>query len=41
MTKEKKYLINDKTLMKEWDSDKINKLELNPQTLTYGSNKKA
>ncbi|MBQ8289499.1 MAG: hypothetical protein IJY01_01330 [Clostridia bacterium] len=39
--KEKKYLIDNPTLMAEWDWEKNNKLGLAPKTLTLGSNKKA
>lgn len=38
---EKKYIIDDKKLMSEWDFEQNNKLSLDPQKLTYGSNKKA
>ena len=39
--KEKKYLIDNPTLMAEWDWKKNNEIGLNPQILTLGSNKKA
>ena len=39
--KEKKYLIDNHTLMAEWDWEKNNDLGLNPQILTLGSNIKA
>ncbi|MBR2933922.1 MAG: zinc-ribbon domain-containing protein, partial [Clostridia bacterium] len=39
--KEKKYLIDNPTLMAEWNWEKNNELGLNPKTLTLGSNKKA
>ena len=38
--KEKKYLIDNPTLMDEWNYEKNNKLVLDPKTLTLGSNKK-
>ncbi len=38
---EKKYVIDNKKLMSEWDWEKNNALGLNPKTLTLGSNKKA
>lgn len=38
--KEKKYLIDNPTLMAEWNWEKNNKLGLDPKTLTLGSNKK-
>ena len=37
---EKKYIIDNKDLMEEWDFEQNNKLSLDPQKLTYGSNKK-
>lgn len=39
--KEKKYLIDNSVLMAEWDWEKNGKLGLNPNLLTFGSNKKA
>ena len=39
MEKVKKYIIDNKELMKEWDWEKNN--DLNPSQLTYGSEKKA
>lgn len=36
-----KYLIDNKEIMKEWDWEKNNELELYPNKLSYGSNKKA
>ena len=41
MEKEKKYLIDNPTLMAEWNWEKNNELGLNPQILTLGSSKKA
>lgn len=41
MTIEKKFIIEDNDLMLEWNWDKNNELGLNPNTLTFGSNKKA
>ena len=41
MKKDKKYLINNIPLMKEWDWDKNNKINLDPNILTEGSHKKA
>ena len=41
MEKEKKYLIDNPTLMAEWDWEKNNELGLDPTALTLGSNKKA
>lgn len=38
--KEKKYLIDNPTLMAEWNWDKNSELGLNPRTLTLGSGKK-
>ena len=38
---EKKYLIDNPTLMAEWDWEKNNELGLNPRSLTLGSGKKA
>ncbi len=38
--KEKKYLIDNPTLMPEWHWEKNNELGLNPKTLTCGSGKK-
>lgn len=38
---EKKYIINNPTLMAEWDWDKNNELNLIPEKLTLCSNKKA
>ena len=38
--KEKKYLIDNPTLMAEWNWDKNNELGLDPKTLTCGSGKK-
>ncbi len=40
MEKEKKYLIDNPTLMAEWNWEKNNALDLDPKTLTLGSNKK-
>ena len=39
--KEKKYLIDNPTLMAEWNWEKNNELGLDPNILTLGSNKKA
>ncbi len=39
--KEKKYLIDNSTLMAEWNWEKNNELGLYPYTLTLGSSKKA
>ena len=39
--KEKKYLIDNPTLIAEWNWEKNNDLGLDPKTLTLGSNKKA
>ena len=39
--KEKKYLIDNPTLMAEWNWEKNNEFGLNPKTLTIGSGKKA
>lgn len=39
--KEKKYLIDNPTLMAEWNWEKNNELGLDPKTLTCGSSKKA
>ena len=39
--KEKKYLIDNPTLMAEWNWKKNNELGLNPKELTLGSHKKA
>ena len=39
--KEKKFLIDNPTLMAEWNWEKNNELGLDPKTLTLGSNKKA
>lgn len=36
-----KYIIEDKKLMEEWNFDKNNQLELYPECITYGSEKKA
>ena len=41
MTTEKKFIIEDNDLMQEWNWDKNNELGLNPNALTFGSNKKA
>lgn len=41
MLKEKKYIIEDSDLMREWNWEKNNELGLNPNLLTFGSNKKA
>ena len=38
--KEKKLLIDNPTLMAEWDWKKNNEIGLNPQILTLGSSKK-
>ena len=38
---EKHYLIENKSLMLEWDWDKNNSLGLDPTKLTFGSNKRA
>lgn len=38
---EKKYIIDSEELMAEWDWEKNNELGLNPNQITYGSNKKA
>jgi hypothetical protein len=40
MEKEKKYLIDNPTLMAEWNWEKNNELGLDPKTLTLGSGKK-
>ena len=40
MEKEKKYLIDNPTLMAEWNWEKNNELSLDPNTLTLGSGKK-
>jgi len=40
MKKTKHYLIENATLMKDWDWDKNNPLELNPNSLSCGSDKK-
>ena len=39
--KEKKFLIDNPTLMAEWNWEKNNELGLDPKTLTCGSEKKA
>ena len=39
--KEKKYLIDNPTLMAEWNWEKNNELDLDIKTLTCGSKKKA
>ena len=39
--KEKKYLIDNPTLMAEWNWEKNNELGLDPNMLTLGSGKKA
>ena len=39
--KEKKFLIDNPTLMTEWNWEKNNELGFDPKTLTLGSNKKA
>lgn len=41
MVKDKRYIIEDENLMKEWNWDKNTELGLNPNSLTFGSNKKA
>lgn len=41
MEKEKKYLIDNPTLMAEWNWEKNNELGLDPKILTCGSGKKA
>jgi len=41
MVAKNKYLISYENLMKEWDWKENNKLGLDPNKLTYGSNKKA
>lgn len=38
---EKKFITDDKDLMNEWCWDKNNELGLTPNTLTFGSHKKA
>ena len=38
---EKKYIINDEKLMSEWNWEENNKLGLDPNKLSFGSNKKA
>ena len=38
--KDKKYLIDNPTLMAEWNWEKNNELDLDPKTLTCGSEKK-
>ena len=38
--KEKKYLIDNPTLMAEWNWEKNKELGLDPKTLTLGSGKK-
>ena len=40
MEKEKKYLIDNPTLMAEWNYEKNNELGLDPKNLTLGSGKK-
>ena len=40
MEKEKKYLIDNPTLMAEWNWEKNNELGLDPKTLTCGSHQK-
>ena len=37
----KQYIINNKALMKEWNYNKNDKLNFNPQNITIGSSKKA
>ena len=39
--KEKKYLIDNTTLIAEWNWEKNSELGLNPRSLTLGSGKKA
>ena len=39
--KEKKYLIDNPTLMTEWNYEKNNELGLDPKSLSFGSEKKA
>ena len=41
MKRQKKFLINHKSLMLEWDYNKNEQLGLNPGELSFGSNKKA
>ena len=41
MVKNKRYIIEDKNLMKDWNWNKNTELGLNPNNLTFGSNKKA
>lgn len=38
MYKEKKYIINNKRLMEEWDWENNEKINLNPSTISEGSN---
>ena len=38
---DKKYIIDNEELMKEWDWEKNNELGLNPEKITHGSEKKA
>ena len=40
MIKDKKYLIDNKVLMNEWDWVKNNEININPEKLTLGSEKK-
>ena len=39
--KEKRYVSDNAQLMAEWDWEKNNELNFNPEKLTFGSNKKA
>ena len=34
---EKKYIIDNEELMKEWDWEKNNELKMNPHTITLGN----
>lgn len=36
----KPYIIENEELMKEWDWEKNNKLNMTPKTIIYGSNQK-
>ena len=38
--KEKRYVSDNAQLMAEWNWEKNNDLDLDPETLTFGSNKK-
>lgn len=41
MRKDKSFIIEDENLMKEWNWERNNILDLNPNNLTFGSSKKA